>query len=35
MEARHLFGRTVITNDEVAFTDANILEVLDKAMSIV
>jgi len=34
MEARHLFGRTVITNDEVAFTDANILEVLDKAMSI-
>ena len=34
MEARHLFGRTVITNDEVEFTDANILEVLDKAMSI-
>lgn len=34
MEARHLFGRTVITNDEVAFTNANILEVLDKAMSI-
>lgn len=34
METRNLFGRTVITNDEVAFTDANILEVLDKAMSI-
>lgn len=34
MEARHLFGRTVITNDEVAFTNVNILEVLDKAMSI-
>lgn len=34
METRHLFGRTVITNDEVAVTDENILEVLDKAMSI-
>ena len=34
MEARHLFGRSVITNDEIEFTDENILEVLDKATSI-
>lgn len=32
MEERHLFGREVITIDEVTLTDANILEILDKVM---
>ena len=31
---RQLFGRDVITIDEVAFTDKNIVETLDKVMSI-
>ena len=33
METRHLFGRTVITNSEVAVTDDNIVEILNRAMS--
>ena len=33
MEARHLFGRTVITNDEVEITDSNVIDILDKAMA--
>lgn len=33
METRHLFGRTVITHDEVAFTDENICSVVDKVMN--
>ena len=33
METRHLFGRTVITNDEVEINDSNIIDILDKAMS--
>ena len=33
METRHLFGRTVITNDEVEVTDGNIIDILDKAMA--
>ena len=33
METRHLFGRTVITNDEVEITDGNIIDILDKAMT--
>lgn len=33
METRHLFGRTVITNDEVEITDGNIIDILDKAMN--
>ena len=33
METRHLFGRTVITNDEVEITDGNIIDILDKAMA--
>ena len=33
METRHLFGRTVITNDEVEITDSNIIDILDKAMA--
>ena len=32
METRHLFGRTVITNDEVEITDGNINDILNKAM---
>lgn len=34
MGVRNLFGREVITNDEIVLTDENILEVLDKAMSV-
>lgn len=34
MEERHLFGREVITIDEVTLTDANILEILDKVMAV-
>ena len=33
METRHLFGRTVITNDEVEITDSNIIDILNKAMA--
>ena len=33
METRHLFGRTVITNDAVEITDSNIIDILDKAMA--
>lgn len=33
METRHLFGRTVITNDEVEITDGNIIDILDNAMA--
>ena len=33
METRHLFGRTVITNDEVEITDSNVIDILDKAMA--
>ena len=33
MEARNLFGRTVITMDEVELTDSNIVDLLEKAMS--
>lgn len=32
MGTRHLFGRTVITHDEVAITDENIIEIIDKVM---
>lgn len=32
METRHLFGREVITHDEVTITDDNILDILRKAM---
>lgn len=34
MEERNLFGREVITIDEVELTDENILKVLDKVMNI-
>lgn len=34
MEERQLFGRDVITIDEVEITDKNIVEILDKVMSI-
>lgn len=34
MEERQLFGRDVITIDEVGITDKNIVEILDKVMSI-
>ena len=34
ISARHLFGREVITHDEVEITDENILEILDKVMSV-
>ena len=34
MEERQLFGRDVITIDEVTITDKNIVEILDKVMSI-
>ena len=34
MEERQLFGRDVITIDEVKITDTNIIEILDKVMSI-
>lgn len=34
MEERYLFGREVITIDEVKFTDANILDILDKVMAV-
>lgn len=33
MEKRHLFGREVITIDEVKLTDSNILDILDKVMA--
>ncbi len=33
METRHLFGREVITHDEVEITDENIHEILQKAMN--
>ena len=33
METRHLFGRTVITNDEVEITDGNIIDILNKTMA--
>jgi SPP1 family phage portal protein len=33
MEERHLFGREVITIDEVKLTDTNILDILDKVMA--
>ena len=33
METRHLFGRTVITNDEVEITDSNIIDILQNAMA--
>ena len=33
METRQLFGRTVITNDEVEITDSNVIDILDKAMA--
>jgi SPP1 family phage portal protein len=33
METRHLFGREVITHDEVVITDGNIHEILQKAMN--
>lgn len=33
METRQLFGRTVITNDEVEITDGNIIDIMDKAMA--
>ena len=33
METRHLFGRKVITNDEVVITDGNIIDILNKAMA--
>lgn len=33
IETRHLFGREVITHDEVEINDENILEILDKVMS--
>ena len=32
MNARHLFGRSVITHDTVTVTDENIIEILTKAM---
>ena len=32
--SRHLFGREVITIDEVALADANIVEILEKAMPV-
>ena len=32
MDERHLFGREVITIDEVELTDSNIIEILDKVM---
>ena len=32
METRYLFGRTVITNDEVEITDNNVIDILEKAM---
>ena len=32
METRHLFGRKVITNDEVEITDGNIKDILNTAM---
>ncbi len=34
MQVRHLFGREVIMHDETVITDENILEILDKVMSI-
>lgn len=34
METRHLFGREMITNDEVDITDENILEILEKAIKV-
>lgn len=34
MDVRHLFGREVITIDEVEITDDNIIEILDKIMSV-
>ena len=33
MTARHLFGREVLLHDEVALTDENIVEILEKMMS--
>ena len=33
METRQMFGRTVITNDEVEITDSNIIDILDAAMA--
>ena len=33
METRHLFGRTVITNDEVEITDSNVIDIVNKAMA--
>ena len=35
METRHLFGRAVITNDEVEITDGNIIDILDDGDSFV
>ncbi len=34
MDTRHLFGREVIAIDEVALTDANIVEILEKVMPV-
>ena len=34
MDTRHLFGRTMITIDEVVLTDANIVDALEKTMRI-
>ena len=34
MEKRNLFGREVISIDEVEITDENVVEILDKAMSV-
>ena len=34
MEKRNLFGREVITHDEVVVTDENILTILDKVMNV-
>ena len=33
METRELFGRTVITNNEVEITDSNIVEILDRVIA--
>lgn len=34
MEKRHLFGREVISIDEVEITDENVVEILEKVMSV-
>lgn len=33
MENRHLFGREVITHDEVELNDSNVVQILDKVMA--